>query len=819
MLYLILRPLLAVAAAAMDNSLVYGDAFYLTNALFKFRQVIRTFANYTIGLYFVWSILAAFFWNKLENVFSWLLKNVAIAAILVNMSRWLLAALIDLSTIATVTMWALPLHILKEDTIFKENVYYMKTYNNLNLNASTAPNADNFDFSIMYGCTQEAEGAPPSTRYYLPCGINNYQLLTGGTEGENLSRSQYKQNFIDVWKNETNINTDNITNDYCVYDKQLIRNAYGTGINDCKVLQGLLVEGKKEGIAQCATVDKILTKSVNMSWPLFTIFSSILNMSEMWLTTNSWSIKEVALNLLIKLIFCIALIIPLIAFAVVMIIRVVYLWLIIAFSPLITIAIALQRGESLSGKIQGVLSNIFKPTQIISLIFLPVIAVFWLSISIVFLSLIKNLPLIEQNVGKSDRAVNARDGCYNDAATALGIQRDETELWTEYELWPTTLTFTQWFRKTGADIGNLMSWLVINFFGIALMWMVVFATLKTNEFTSSIVDTIQKTSEDLLGTVPLPLMWGVGRNALKETPDILEQRLVGQKAQEQQSLLQNTVDEFAAWYGTDSKKLKDDLNQGTKDPSTLKWLNQNSVPENTDFLSDYQIWGKAYAQKAKSYFYDPTTKQLTDAWKAYASTKYTSEQISSWFAATAINSSLDEINDRNDALANPEFVHRMHGSEEKWYDDFLKSWDRRTKKTNNTVQAMENGLRNISKKHSSNTPSHRYLYDNNTKLTTFKRDDKNKNFDRNTTPTTHLINNAITATTIKDEDISTFHEMIHLWRDNFADLAFYTFLNGQTEITTTQWKKYSVKKDSAGIIEGFEAIEATPNPVAGTGIG
>jgi hypothetical protein len=47
-LYLILWPLLAVAAAAMDNSLVYGGAFYLTNALFKFRQIIRTFANYTI---------------------------------------------------------------------------------------------------------------------------------------------------------------------------------------------------------------------------------------------------------------------------------------------------------------------------------------------------------------------------------------------------------------------------------------------------------------------------------------------------------------------------------------------------------------------------------------------------------------------------------------------------------------------------------------------------------------------------------------------------------------------------------------------------
>ncbi len=87
-----------------------------------------------------------------------------------------------------------------------------------------------------------------------------------------------------------------------------------------------------------------------------------------------------------------------IALAVVMIVRVVYLWLIIVFSPLITIAVALQRGDKIGGKIEGVLSNVLKPTQIIRLIFLPVIATFGLSISIIFLSLLKTLPLIESDV-------------------------------------------------------------------------------------------------------------------------------------------------------------------------------------------------------------------------------------------------------------------------------------------------------------------------------------------------------------------------------------------------------------------------------------
>ena len=469
-LYLILWPLLAVAAAAMDNSLVYGGAFYLTNALFKFRQIIRTFANYTIGLYFVGSILAAFFWNKLENVFSWLIKNVAIAAIAVNLSRWVLAALIDLSTLATVTLGALPLHALGNDTVFKENVYYMKTYNKLNINASTAQNADKFDFSLMYWCT-EGEWAQATTRHYLPCAINDKKLVQQWSVGEPLSRLQYKEDFINVRKGETNVKTENIDDYYCVYDKQLISNEYGADISDCKVLQQLLVDGKEEWISQCATVDKILTKSVNMSWPLFTIFSSILNMSELWLTTNSWSLKEVWLNLLIKLVFWIALIIPLIALAVVMVIRVVYLWLIIVFSPLITIAVALQWGEWISWKIEGVLSNVLKPTQIISLIFLPVIAVFWLSISIIFLSLLKNLPLIEQKVGPTETAIKAEDGCYNDAATALGMKRNETKEGVVYDMDITEVNFSEKLRWTGADIGNMMSWLILNFFGIALMWL------------------------------------------------------------------------------------------------------------------------------------------------------------------------------------------------------------------------------------------------------------------------------------------------------------------------------------------------------------
>lgn len=817
MLYLIFWPLLAIAAAAMDNSLVYGGAFHLTNVLFQFWQIVRTFANYTIGLYFVGSILAAFFWNKLENVFSGLIKNVAIAAILVNFSRWMMAALIDLSTLMTFSLWALPLHALGDDQVFKENVYYMKTFNNLNLNASTAKNADKFDFSIMYGCTQ-GEWAEATTKYYLPCAIDDRKLFLQWSASEPLRRAQYKEDFIKVRQNDTKINTADIQDAYCVYQKQLIKNEYGANIHECKVLQRLMAEGRQEWIAQCASVDKIVTKAMNNSWPLLTMFSSILNMSELWLTTNSWSVKEVALNLLIKLIFWFALIIPLITFAVVMVIRVVYLWLIIAFSPLITIAVALQRGDKIWSKIEWVLSNVLKPAQIVSLVFLPVIATFWLSISIIFLSLLKNLPLIENKVGRSETAFEQPDGCYNDIASALGMDRDQTKEWKEYDFGVTKLNFSESLRETGADIGNVMSWLIINFFGIALMRMVVFATLKTNEFTKWVAETIESTAKQFLGTVPIiPIGWGIWTTTAGKIPDLIKQKYVDTKLRDQENMLE----EVSASYDPSTQEVKKNLIAAQTDPSKIGGLNETQIPQNTDFLSDYQAWAKAYAQKAKSYFYD-ANNNLTPAGQTYSSATGKNQ--------SQIKSSLDAIDNWNNGLANPEFVHWMHTEDGgKGYDNFIEHRDTRERKAQDpkTAKVLEEWLKDLSGPNNYNrtmlgsTSVHWYLYDNDTKLTLFKRNKNDTHF-TGEKPTTYKINNQLTDADISnltDEDMSWFNQMLLLDKTRFSTLPFYQLLESKSssaEITIANNKKYKPTIDN-GTFKWFEPVSAaTPPPTTPT---
>jgi hypothetical protein len=46
--YVILWPLLWIAGWAMDNSLIYGEIFGLDQALFKFWQIMKNFANFAL---------------------------------------------------------------------------------------------------------------------------------------------------------------------------------------------------------------------------------------------------------------------------------------------------------------------------------------------------------------------------------------------------------------------------------------------------------------------------------------------------------------------------------------------------------------------------------------------------------------------------------------------------------------------------------------------------------------------------------------------------------------------------------------------------
>ena len=118
--YLLLWPLVALAWLAMDNSLVYGSFIWLDVPLWKIWQIVRNFANYTLWFLFLVGILIfnftpsrKVFWNAVKTPWE-LIKKTLIASVLIQASRFLMMALVDISTILTYSIWWLPSTVLTE---------------------------------------------------------------------------------------------------------------------------------------------------------------------------------------------------------------------------------------------------------------------------------------------------------------------------------------------------------------------------------------------------------------------------------------------------------------------------------------------------------------------------------------------------------------------------------------------------------------------------------------------------------------------------------------------------------------------------------
>lgn len=104
----------SIAGELMTNEVIYGKSFYLSEVLFKFWQFIRTLALYALGflmVYKVWETFAK--WGDVSSLWSTTVKALAAWA-LIPMSWRLVAAVIDVSLIATAAVSALPLNAMEQ---------------------------------------------------------------------------------------------------------------------------------------------------------------------------------------------------------------------------------------------------------------------------------------------------------------------------------------------------------------------------------------------------------------------------------------------------------------------------------------------------------------------------------------------------------------------------------------------------------------------------------------------------------------------------------------------------------------------------------
>ena len=126
LVYIFMYPILFVAWKLIDNSLVYGEAFKFDVVLWQLWVIVRNIANFGLGFIFIFKIFQFLIkWQKWDDIKK-LIISTLIAWVWIQASWFIMAALIDVSTIVTYGVWWLPLSVLKTDV---ENSEDGKGYN------------------------------------------------------------------------------------------------------------------------------------------------------------------------------------------------------------------------------------------------------------------------------------------------------------------------------------------------------------------------------------------------------------------------------------------------------------------------------------------------------------------------------------------------------------------------------------------------------------------------------------------------------------------------------------------------------------------
>ena len=638
MIYLLMRPLLAVWWAALDNSLIYWDVFYLRTSLWSMRQIMRNFANFILWGIFLFAIFYNIIkWGAAEKrSFKKVLPKLLFSTILIQASRFMMSALIDFSQIGVYTMGTLPLNILadranptgdKDDgAVGKslDDVRFLKTHVQFSVDDTRAQNGTDATHTIFYSCNdmpeetiedQDKNLVEVQTQYFIPCRIDGGFFVKQWEKWDGNSRSNRKAGQISERQNYGNTTkTPLISDEYCVYNGRVIQNLSTQWddssiinpikVNDCRLAQ-LRWDGGGANMEEpdymerfgCTKLSNFITSATGMTGPMYSLYTSIFKLWEIALTPNHKSVIEISLEFLIKLMISFALILPLFVLTVMLIMRAVILRWFIIFLPILVLAWVFEFSLW-----EWSASN-FKLGSLLSLVFMPVIAVFAISMSLVVLTLLGNIDRIQWP--------------NTDALSALGVQRTDTGYECNVATWKrvpecdgwgcgdldsycynifdiTSLCFTQSQRQFGNGILNIMTWLTVNIFGIGLMWMVVFAVLKSTAIIWGIAGQVSKFAGDILKTAPLiPTPMGMTSAwAIQQTA--ANTMRIPQKRVNKQSAKMNDILNNLEWKRSSSAK---SLREGIQSTTTLHATDQaqaqqkaieilKTMPKNTS-VSDY----------------------------------------------------------------------------------------------------------------------------------------------------------------------------------------------------------------------------------------
>ena len=530
LIYLLVHLCVVLAWRLLDNSMVYWAVFHLDAPLRKFRNIMKNFANFILWFLVLLSIIQSIFtleWHK--KPFE-IIKQTLIAGILIQASRFLIAAVIDISTIATYAVGWIPLNVMKSTNLWEKKVLWVNWTMNLNdIIDWNYEDKNTNDFTIFYTYWDKVIWKckiDPTIHSII--WIQNFDSINAKMDEKDLKNKIFVDDICALywstvvqftplvefndgskkWKIDTIWWTTPITD--WLYDSE-VDSAKGNTKNSATIEANDYNTDKKmctmmtnwnSSISDWMTIWSLLKKNNWFQWPLSALYYSLLDFGSISdVAVSSW-VKDMLAELIIKVIVAGALFLPLILLVAVLFVRIWYLRVIISFSP-----IYILKRIKKDFKLPILWDTHDTLEAALKAIFSPVITVFAISISLIFLSALigtSNNPCDPtKDLSNQEKMLQAFD--LTKTTTSDGAE--------EIEIldWMSVISFKMSDNRSIWWVLDMFSRLLINIFGIAIVWTILFAAVKANKLAdvvSSKLFDVQKLWADFIKNVPIIPLWG-----------------------------------------------------------------------------------------------------------------------------------------------------------------------------------------------------------------------------------------------------------------------------------------------------------------------
>lgn len=519
--YVLIYPMLVVAWKLADNSYVYWEIFWFDAVLWQLWNIVKNLANFWLWFLFVYKIFEALIKNEEKNIKNLLISSL-IAWVWIQASWFIMSALVDVSTIVTYWVWWLPISILKENSSWTtdENI----KYNPYVLKDVVYIDVKDIDTMHIYMTnTRTGDNKPSTLNYISECESFSYKW-EGNSEELLLAPKMIYYFDGKKWVHVTDQKRCHFGGQVyyfkSLYDKVKFQScssyedcldaqiAYKASLDEAEADIKRQQKSEVEGHISAAKLLQIWDAHVEWGvtwklWPIlyakddkcgldlynkwtweelkavrlqdilddnsyvgvFTaLYSSLINSWRWVISTDAWILPSL-LNAILALCHMLAIWIPLIAVAVVFMMRVGVLWMAIALLPFIILLKAFKLEDKVIK--DDTILKYLKINNLIPIIFAPAIICMAISISTVLVVIISKMNV-------------------------EGIDVAKTEI-----LW-WLIVLDVWWLSIG--LGRL----IISVLWIAITWFLVWAAIEATQlWKSNIIQWMKKLATSALWSVPI----------------------------------------------------------------------------------------------------------------------------------------------------------------------------------------------------------------------------------------------------------------------------------------------------------------------------